>query len=414
MNRVALALWMGFASVVVWATGARSAHGQVVDDKTLSRLLISRKELTRLRGVAIIQSHPRLKYDHLDAIVDAAEHQVEKLDEDDSPSPSLVAMLTIIGSTTRPSAGEFLGDQLASANDDLAMLVADILGAHQYRETIEAIGTLFDRPGFKESYAYRFNAVRALWAMKDPAAIEILAQWMPSLDGQLRADLERMFSKLDVGHFGGDEEALAEWKDEQAEKPVFKNVAYSVGEREKPVFAKSEYYGIPIEAKRLLFILDHSGSMKKADGGYTRLDRARKELVSAIAGLDSETEFAILIFSNKTRFWKSELMRADDDTKHAAIAFVNRIGYGDKTNTYSALLASLTFDSSLEAVYLLSDGAPTLGAIVSPPQIIADVIHRNRFRHLRFHTIGVAVTPTTRAFLETLASQSNAEFREVN
>lgn len=385
-----------------------------VNQKTLTKLLVSRKELVRLRGIGLIQTHPRLKYEHLDVLIEAADHHLERLEADVSPSPSLVATLGLIGSTSRPAAGEFLIKQLDSYNSEIVILVADILGTHQYREAIDAIGKLIDHAGFQASYAFRFTVVRSLWSMKSPGAVDLLLQWAPKLDGQLRVDLDRMLASVDASLFGGDESELAAWKEKQANQPVFQNTSYSTGGLDNPVFAKAEYYGIPIEAKRLLFILDHSSSMRDASGGYTRLEKARRELVSVISHLDPETEFAIMIFSNKTRLWRSELLTADDVTKQSAIGFVRRIGYGDKTNTYAALRQALTLDSSLEAVYLLSDGAPTLGDIVNPVNIVADVIHRNRFRHLRFHTIGVSVTGKTRAFLEALAAQSNGEFREVD
>jgi hypothetical protein len=103
---------------------------------------------------------------------------------------------------------------------------------------------------------------------------------------------------------------------------------------------------------------------------------------------------------------------ATEENKRAAVDFIRRLGYGDKTNTYGALRYSLEFDDQLEAVYLLTDGKPTIGEIVSKPRIVADILHRNRFRHLNFNTIGIAVDGSTKAFLQQLAKESNGEFRE--
>jgi hypothetical protein len=72
----------------------------------------------------------------------------------------------------------------------------------------------------------------------------------------------------------------------------------------------------------------------------------------------------------------------------------------------------LEFDDQLEAVFLLTDGKPTIGEIVSKPAIVADILHRNRFRHLNFNTIGIAVDGSTKSFLQQLAKESNGEFRE--
>jgi von Willebrand factor type A domain len=388
------------------------ACAQGMNDKALKKLLISRKELVRLQGVGVLESNPRLKYEYLDLIIESADHHLKLLDEDESPSPSGVALLYAIGSTDRPAANEFLIRHLDSPNQELVLLVADILGTNQCETAIEKISNLTSHASFVTSYAFRFNVIRSLWNMKDPKALEMLCKIHANLDGQLRADLDRMMKEVDVSMFHGDEAAFANWQSEQKQKTVIQNASYS--SQDKVLFGKSQYYGIDIESKRILFILDHSDSMREPTAGYTRLDRAKQELIAAIRGLVPETEFSIMIFSNKTRFWRSELVRADEESKLKAIAFVNGIGYGDRTNTHAALLDSLKFDESLESVYLLSDGRPTAGDIVKPLQIVSEVMHRNRFRHLRFHTIGVSVSGETRAFLEALASQSNGEFRQVN
>jgi hypothetical protein len=391
---------------------ADQASGQVMNERTLKKLLINRKELVRLQGVGVLETNPRLKYEYLDMMIEATDHHLKILKEDQSPAPSGVAMLYAIGSTERPAANEFLIGQLDSPNQELVLLVADILGENQCESAIEKIGGLTSHSSFVTSYAFRFNVIRSLWNMKDARALEVLCKIQPNLDGQIRADLDRMMKEVDVSMFHGDEVAFTTWKTGRKQKSVVQNASYN--SQDKVLFGKSQYYGIDIESKRILFILDHSGSMEEPTAGYTRLDRAKQELVIAIKGLVPETEFAIMIFANKTRFWRSELVRADDETKLKAIAFVREIGYGDRTNTYAALTDSLRFDESLESVYLLSDGRPTTGDIVSPQQIVNQIIHQNRFRHLRFHTIGVSVGGETRAFLEALASQSNGEFRQVN
>ena len=104
-------------------------------------------------------------------------------------------------------------------------------------------------------------------------------------------------------------------------------------------------------------------------------------------------------------------MHANEKNKLEAIAFVRRLGYGDRTNTYGALRQSLTFDQDLETVFLLTDGRPTIGETVDPEKILVDILGRNRFRHLNFNTIGIAVNPRTESFLKHLAEGSGGEYR---
>ena len=116
--------------------------------------------------------------------------------------------------------------------------------------------------------------------------------------------------------------------------------------------------------------------------------------------------------TRRSKEWREDLVYASEENKLEAIQFVRRLGYGDRTNTYGALRRSLEFDDDLEAVFLLTDGRPTAGNIVAPSGIVNDILHRNRFRHLNFNTIGIAVEGPTESFLKRLAEESNGEYRK--
>ena len=173
-----------------------------------------------------------------------------------------------------------------------------------------------------------------------------------------------------------------------------------------------EYYGIKIHSKRLLFILDNSGSMKDPWYGQTRLERAKAELIKAIRELSGDVEFGIVAFHTRVYQWQAGLVEATESNKDRAIEFVRSLGYGDRTNTYGALRRALDYDEDLEAVYLLTDGKPTIGELVSHQAILSDILHRNRFRHLNLNTLGFAVDGFTREFLKKLAMESGGEFRD--
>ena len=160
-----------------------------------------------------------------------------------------------------------------------------------------------------------------------------------------------------------------------------------------------------------MFIIDHSGSMEDQWGGMSRLTRAKLELIKVIRELPEDTEFALMFYETGVRLWRNELVLASESNKLEAIAFIRRLGYGDRTNTYGALRESLAFDNDLESVFMLTDGRPTIGATVEPAKILADILGRNRFRHLNFNTIGIAVNPNTEAFLKQLADGSGGEYR---
>jgi len=277
------------------------------------------------------------------------------------------------------------------------------------------------RPEYQASYGYRFNLLRAFTRMHHPDAIDFLTAVHPTLNGQLKHLIGTALESVTVSDFMGDEERFSEWKARENEeetkdengqdKIVFKTAGYESESLNRIKFAKPQYYGIDIHAQRMMFIIDHSSSMEDYWAGMSRLARAKLELIKVIRELPEETEFAIMFFETSVRVWRKELLIASEENKLEAIAFIRRLGFGDRTNTYGALRQSLNFDQDLEAVFLLTDGQPTIGETVLPEKILMDILGRNRFRHLNFNTIGIAVNPNTEAFLKQLATGSGGEYR---
>ena len=321
------------------------------------------------------------------------------------------------------------------------MLAADVLGKNKFFGSIEAIAELKSDPAFDRSYGYRFNLTRSLAQMEHPQAIEILTAWRLSFDGQLRHEIEELLNKVGEDDFGDDVDRYEAWKESMAKSaaeisvPDEATVTASMPDDDKAVQPKivlqsssessesldrlrfssrHQYYGMDLYAKRLMFIIDHSGSMEEYSAGMTRLQRAKVELIRVISDLDPDTEFAIMFYETVVRTWREDLVLASDENKREAIQFIKRLSFGDRTNTYTALRNSIEYSDELEAVYLLTDGQPTEGPITSPPAIVKDIMHRNRFRHVNINTLGVSVSGATETFLKTLASESGGEFKALN
>jgi von Willebrand factor type A domain len=401
-------------------------------DTKLVKVLCGRSEEIRLRTIMQLEANPQAKREALDDLVVAADRNVSESVRTELVRPSTVRLIYLIASTESPDAESLLTELLDAEHGGIAMVTADSLGLHKYYSSIEFLKRQIDRPEYKTEYGFRFNLVRSLARMQHPDAVEFLTELVDNLDGQLRYEIGKLLDEVTVKHFLGDEERFAAWQvarkkseqpllaeptaeaDAKPSKVVFKTASTPESLQRIQLAAPRQYYGIDIQAKRLMFIIDNSGSMKEVFNGYTRLQLAKNELVRAIEELPFDSEFAILCYHSTMNEWRNELQAATEANKLDAIQFVKRLGLGDKTNTYGALRRSLEFDPSLEAVFLLTDGRPTVGNIVAPNGIIADILHRNRFRHLNFNTIGIAVEGPTEAFLRTLAEQSNGEFRIPN
>ncbi len=384
-----------------------------VAESRLYRSLVGRNEIVRLRALASV--NPKQNPAALPDLIAAARVQADKAADEELVTTSTVALLFLIGQFDDPSAEALLIELLDARHTGIAMISADSLGTNQRTGAIQALKEQSKRPAFSENYGFRFNLVRALAQMKHPDAVEFLTELENTIDGQLHFHLMKVLDEVTIHDFRGDKQRFEKWqqRDEIASEDRVR--FFTAGDRPESLdriqFVAPQYYGIDIHAKRLMFIIDHSGSMKEYWGAYTRLDRAKYELVRAIEELPEDTEFAIAFYESTVRMWREELVRATAENKREAIQFVHRLGYGDKTNTYEALRRALEFDEALEAVFLLTDGRPTTGNLVVPGQIVPDIIHRNRFRHLNINTIGIAVEGATQQFLESLAEQSNGEYR---
>ncbi|PAY19673.1 hypothetical protein CKO51_10090 [Rhodopirellula sp. SM50] len=415
------------------------------------RLLTGRHDEARVAALRSVPSDFQSRLYALPIIVDALEILCEDARFDRAVKqgqPELPGgvrlMIDFIGTVDRPEATEALVDLLDCSRLTWAMASIQTLCKNQHHAAIDDVIGLIGSEAFDASYGFRFTLARGLKQMKHPDAWEGLAKLFERVDGQLAHRLDQEFQHVTNEDFGGDEERYQAWRglvgltpepessqggalakaseilrqegqpelsipQQMGLQPAKSAASYAREKRLKP----SHYYGINIFAKRLLFVIDRSGSMRTVVGGNARIQRAKMELITAINGLDEQCQFGILVFDNDVRAWREELVAADETNKRNAIRFVEYLSAGRSTNTYAALRRSLSFDPQLEAVFLLTDGEPTYGKIVNPSAILLDILRRNEVHNVTINTIAIAVEPLMATFLRNLSEPSNGEFREV-
>ena len=409
-----MAIWRAVAVFVLIATTIAPqlisvASAERPRQSRLARILVGRNEVNRQQQIAALSGNVAKQIKALDDLVYALNYHAKVLAEGKEIPPSFSVLVDVVAQINRPQAQDAVIKLLDCPRVDVSIIAADVLGKHKIYEAIEALKRQVERSEFESLYGYRFNLVRALVRMEHPDAIEFLGKLAKRLDGQLRHELSEQLKKIDVDDFRGDEERFAAWN--QARTPMLVKSASYTESYDRINLERNQYYGIDIHAKRLLFILDQSGSMNEQVASGTRLTRAKYELAYAIDGLPGDAEFGILFFDEVVRPWREELVVASDENKKAACQFIRRAEAGNRTNTYGALRRAMEFDDQLETIFLLTDGKPTTGHIVSQGAIIDDILRRNRTRHLTINTIGIAVEGVTESFLRNLSKHSNGEFR---
>jgi hypothetical protein len=167
----------------------------------------------------------------------------------------------------------------------------------------------------------------------------------------------------------------------------------------------AEFFGQKIEGRRIVFVLDNSGSMQ---GG--RLETVIAELIRAVDSLTPEQEFYVVFHSDAVYplFYPTPVDRyvlPNDANKRRLAAWLDTVELclGDSTDEALAIAAMIEPD----AVFLLSDGRiqseKTMRFLLSP-----------QMRDFPIHTFGVGMGSSVagRRNLGDIAAANGGEFRE--
>jgi hypothetical protein len=246
---------------------------------------------------------------------------------------------------------EFLGTPLADQH--LLHDMIDEQSAQKADAEVMRMLMLFTRTQlFERQFGFRRCLVQGLTQIKDREAITHLINLLPRFKGLVQFDTVSHLTESTGQNFGDD---AAKWKvwwtdNRNLTKVPDKSRAAPIG----PYTSFGNYYGIPICAKRVVFVLDTSASMR---GG--KIDAAKSELMRVIRELPKEVYFSVIAFDGTIRVWQRDLVPATDQMKNIAVNVVLEQPLGPKTASYDALEAA--FELNPEAIYFLSDGAPVGG-----------------------------------------------------
>ncbi len=213
----------------------------------------------------------------------------------------------------------------------------------------------------------------------------------------------------------------AEWTEESRGD---KSEVGGTMERDAPKFFSEE-----IVSKRILFIIDVSGSMAAEDPpagdkqGGKRIERAKAELVKVVSALNPKYKFNIIAYSDGVRSWqKARIVPATPANRQSAIKWVQGMQPAGFTRTDKALEEGFK-NNEINTIFLLSDGAPQKDMNPYTPAeiegIVEQVRNANKFRHVRVETFGfdaVAASPGGNVFvdfLKKLADENDGEYHGI-
>lgn len=294
----------------------------------------------------------------------------------------------------------------------LLVSLADVFSVDGDEASLKGLLKLSRLPLFTGNFAFRRAVTQGLMQLRRPEAVAAVIETMSSAQGEIRADIVRHLTAISGEQLGANPEQWSAWweknqatfKFAESGKPLA-NVRANVAPREA-----TSYYGLPLLATRILFIMDTSGSMRGA-----RSEAAKRELMKAIAELPDSTSFGVLVFNSRVAAWQAQLVEATSENKELACRFVAGQELAANTASYDALEAALTFDA--EAIYFLTDGAPYGGKVTRPEAIVTVITKLNRLRRMTVNSIGIGVGREGNAFdvfLKSLAAKNYGEYIRVD
>lgn len=200
------------------------------------------------------------------------------------------------------------------------------------------------------------------------------------------------------------------------------------------------FFGIPVRGKRVIFVLDTSGSMSAAssgvglksfEGGRTRLDRAKKELMAAVGAMSENSSFNVIFFSSDARPWLPGPRPASDKRKKALETALASILPNGGTSLLAGLKRGMRgkihpttgkVRQSVDEIFVLSDGQPN----TSTDMILEKVSKWNVGRSAVINTVYLGFARKTSptdvplplvgpaAFMKKLAEQNGGKFVAVD
>jgi hypothetical protein len=303
---------------------------------------------------------------------------------------------------------KLLDDYLASprANLLVPMTVIDDLGHEDELDAGRIVTWLATAKAFGQTFGYRRCVVQSLSKIRQPVAIDFLLELLPQSKGLLQADVIEALTRFTRQTFRDHDRNWNTWWKENRSTFEFPPAGVAL-----PAMAADDqqptYYGMPICAKRVVFVLDTSGSMRGQP-----IESAKQALLKTIQSLPEAVAFDVITFDVEAIAWLPRLVPATKGAKQEAAQMI--IDRGLKAGTVSNAALTLAFQLEPEAIYFLSDGEPTDGG-ASP--IVNHITELNRTRRVSIHTIGVVTQRNggigLTLFMQPLAEQNYGAFRLV-
>ena len=248
------------------------------------------------------------------------------------------------------------------------------------------------------------------------SSISFLVERLQTAEGRLRDDLGRVLNSLTGQQFASEPKFWADWWKqnratfEMPPKPAPAPDPAVARDAEGSAGDGTSFYGIATHSKRVLFVLDVSGSMREPARSYAsgrgesrarKIDVARSNLQNAVMGLAEDAVFNVLLYSDECRPVFDEVRPATTENKERALSAVMAREPNGGTNIYAAITRAFAQaerarratrkDASprVDTIYFLTDGQASVGPVQNAQLLLTEVELHNFRSRIRIHAVGV-------------------------
>lgn len=330
--------------------------------------------------------------------------------------------LSVLARCPLPEADIALGTALQAADWRARVVAADAIAQRESAGMLtEELLACWRSPMATQHYALRHAVVCALSEADDSTGIAATIDLLPQLDGQLKFEAVARLTQRTGQDLGEQGEV---WKTWWRQRPAgWTPTILSRADLPEDVAWKEpvpEFFGVKIYAKRVLFVVDVSSSMRSTLDGKTRILTAQEELQRAISALPEDGWFNVIFYNEQVYPWRPTLVQATADNRLAALQKVFSIDTEGATALNDAMEMAVDFPTPtiilpgyIEQVLLLTDGKPTAGRITAPVAIVANISARNILNRTRIDTLGIDSSDSPEELLRQLAQQNFGKYHRL-
>lgn len=353
--------------------------------------------------------------------------------------------------------------KMLKANDDTVRIATlDALGQIGDGSANAAVLEQLSDPRWQ----VRSAAVNALGNLRHKDSIPALIDRLDLEDGRLRDEIGDALLSLTTFDFDDNVEKWRSWWEKMKDRfvvPTAEEIKKAREEAEKAALryqpGSDDFAGIPTKSKRILYVVDISGSMEdpllnrekfllqgRTYKSFVKMEVVKQELIRTIENLDDRTFFNVIAFATKVKKWNDRgLVPGNILNRKSAAKWVDSLqpiggqsqnlkraaglsaaagGAEGKTNFYDALMTALdakaaqagydtNLGSQVDTIFFLSDGDPTAGPMTENERILAEVRRVNQLRKIAINTINIGKNDRGKLLMEAIARENGGTFLDL-